>query len=362
MSNSSHPRSLVGRGAALQTDNPHLATQLVDDWEQIAADEEYLAERGRPRTQYFDDLSQSIVAANDSPDIPFRHSVNPYRGCAHGCSYCYARPTHEYLGLSAGLDFETRVMVKRDAPRLLREFLAQPKWMAETIVFSGVTDCYQPIERQLRITRGCLEVAAQCRQPVGVITKNALVTRDVDLLSTLAQHQAASAAVSVTTLDQALCRVMEPRTSSPAARLRAIRELTTAGVPTIVMVAPIIPGLNDSEIPAILAAAKEAGARAARYQILRLPTTVQPIFLEWLGRCRPNQAAKVEAAIRATRDGRISSAKFGERHRGTGLVADQIALVFRVFAKKLGLDGQAPPLNRTAFRPPCAKNGQMTLF
>jgi DNA repair photolyase len=356
-----HPE-IRGRGAGLQPDNPYLKLQLADDWEHVEGDDDYLAERARPRTEYFDDLSQTIVASNDSPDIPFRWSVNPYRGCAHGCSYCYARPTHEYLGLSAGLDFETRVMVKRDAPRLLREFLARPGWPAETIAFSGVTDCYQPIERELRITRGCLEVLAACRQPVGVITKNALVTRDLDLLLELASHGAARAALSVTTLDQSLSRVLEPRTSSPAARLRAIGELSAAGVPTIVMVAPIVPGLNDSEIPAILAAARDAGAVGAAFQVLRLPTTVRPIFLDWLARCRPNQAAKVEAAIRSVRGGRLSSAKFGERQTGAGLYAEQIAQTFRVFAKKLGLDQTLPPLSGEAFRSPSDLAGQRLLF
>src|SRR5688572_9747871 len=213
----SRPRPATrGRGAAVQPDNPYLHTHLVDDLEQVADDAEYLESLERPPTEYLADDSQSIVATNDSPDVGFNYSVNPYRGCAHGCSYCFARPSHEYLGLSAGLDFETKILVKRRAPELLREFLSKPSWSAETIVFSGVTDCYQPIERELRLTRGCLEVAAECRQPIGVITKNALVTRDIDLLQTLAEHRAASVAVSITTLDQSLARVMEPRTSAPA--------------------------------------------------------------------------------------------------------------------------------------------------
>ncbi len=350
-----------GRGAAVQPDNPYLAAQRVDDLEHVADDEEYLASLERPPTEYLDDASQSIVATNDSPDIGFRYSVNPYRGCAHGCSYCYARPGHEYLGFSAGIDFETKVLVKRRAPALFREFLAKPKWSPEVIVFSGVTDCYQPIERELRLTRGCLEVAAECRQPVAIITKNALVTRDLDLLCELAVHRAVHVSVSVTSLDQSLARVMEPRTSSPAARLRAIAELSAAGVATTVMTAPIIPGLNDHEIPAILAAAREAGAHSAAYVLLRLPTTVRDVFLDWLHRHRPNHAAKVESFIRATRDGQLNSSNWGERHRGRGLIAEQIAQTFKVFAKKHGLDHRHESLNAADFRPPLI-NGQQMLF
>jgi DNA repair photolyase len=351
-----------GRGAAVQPDNPYLAAQLEIDLEHVAEDEEYLASLERPPTAYFDDASQTIVAENDSPDVGFRYSVNPYRGCAHGCSYCYARPGHEYLGLSAGIDFETKIMVKRRAPELLREFLARPRWKPETIVFSGVTDCYQPIERQLRLTRGCLEVAAECRQPVGIITKNALVTRDVDLLRELANYRAVRVAVSVTTLDQELARVMEPRTSSPAARLRAIAELSSAGVDAEVMVAPIIPGLNDHEVPAILAAARDAGARGAGYVLLRLPTTVREVFLDWLRRQRPNHAAKVENFIRSTRSGNLYSSMWGERQRGRGPMAEQIEQTFKVFAKKHGLDGRLPELNAADFRPPRPTSGQLNLF
>jgi DNA repair photolyase len=346
----------------VQPDNPYLATQLEVDLEQVAEDDEYLASLQRPPTVYFADASQTIVAENDSPDVGFRYSVNPYRGCAHGCSYCYARPGHEYLGLSAGIDFETKIMVKRRAPELLRQFLARPRWKPETIVFSGVTDCYQPVERQLRLTRGCLEVAAECRQPVGIITKNALVTRDLDLLMELAAYGAVSVAVSVTSLDQELTRVMEPRTSSPAARLRAIGELAAAGVPVTASVAPIIPGLNDHEIPAILQAARDAGARGAGYVLLKLPTTVREVFLDWLRRQRPNHAAKVESLVRSTRGGKLNSSKWGERQRGRGEIADQIAQTFKVFAKRYGFDGMMPPLNAANFRPPRPTSGQLSLF
>ena len=285
-------QSLKGRGAHVQPANPYLALRAVDDFEHVAFDEDFLSEVDRPPTEYLPDDSQSIVAENDSPDVGFRWSVNPYRGCAHGCSYCYARPYHEFLGFSAGLDFETKVLVKHRAPELLRDWLARPLWRPETIAFSGVTDCYQPAEREFKLTRGCLEVAVECRQPIGIVTKNALVTRDLDLLRELAAHHAVRVCVSITTLDAKLARAMEPRTSSPAARLRTIRELADAGIPTQLMLAPVIPGLNDSEIPAILKAARDAGADAAGYVLLKLPTSVREVFLDWLERTYPDRAAR----------------------------------------------------------------------
>lgn len=356
------PTIRPGRGAGVQPDNPYLTTQRTADLEQVADDQEYLESLERPKTVYLDDDSQSIVATNDSPDIGFNYSVNPYRGCAHGCSYCYARPGHEYLGLSAGLDFETKIMVKRRAPELFRQFLARPQWRPETIMFSGVTDCFQPIERELRLTRGCLEVAAECRQPVAIITKNALVARDVDVLQQLAVHRAVRVALSITTLDRDLARAMEPRTSTPEARLRAIAELAAASVPAMVMIGPVIPGLNDSEIPAILKAARGAGASHANYVLLRLPSTVRDVFLDWLHRQRPNHAAKVESFIRSTRGGKLYNAKWGERQRGQGAMAEQIAQTFRVFAKRYNLDGESQPLNAEAFQPPKPATGQLSLF
>jgi DNA repair photolyase len=266
------------------------------------------------------------------------------------------------LGFSAGLDFETKVLVKHRAPELLRAWLARPSWQPETIAFSGVTDCYQPAERQFQITRGCLAVAAECRQPIGIITKNALVTRDIDLLSDLAGHGAVRVCLSITSLDAKLARVMEPRTSSPEARLRAMKELSTAGVPTYLMLAPVIPGINDSEIPAILAAAREAGAKGAGFTLLRLPTTVKDVFLDWLRRSYPDRFGRVESLLRSTRDGRLTDSTFGRRHRGTGNVAEIIADTFRVWTKKLGLDGDSPPLNCEAFRPPQINSGQRRLF
>ncbi len=355
-------RSIKGRGAAIQPANPYLPVHVEEDLEQVEKDEEYLARLGRPPTEYLPDHSQTIVAENDSPDIGFRYSVNPYRGCSHGCSYCYARPGHEYLGMSAGLDFETKVMVKFDAAKLLRDFLAKPSWRPQMISFSGVTDCYQPAERQFRITRACVELAVECRQPIGIITKNALVARDIDLLSRLAEHRAVCVYLSVTTLDAKLARIMEPRTSSPEARLRTLRELSQAGIPTGVSLAPIIPGLNDSEIPAILAAAREAGAEGAGYVMLKLSSTVKPVFLDWLQRNYPDKSARVQSLIRAVRSGKLNDATFGSRQVGTGNFADLIGATFRLWYTKLGFNDDRPPLNTEAFQPPLPSSGQLRLF
>lgn len=354
--------AIKGRGAGVQPANPYAKIRSESDLEHVADDDEYLAQLCRPPTEYLPDNSQSIVAENNSPDVGFRYSVNPYRGCAHGCSYCYARPTHEYFGLSAGLDFETKVFVKFRAAELLRDFLAQPRWQPETIAFSGVTDCYQPAEREFRITRDCVAVAAECRQPIGIITKNALVVRDIDLFQELAAHGAIRVAVSITTLDTQLARTMEPRTSTPAARLRAIGELAAAGIPASVMIGPVIPGLNDNEIPAILAAAREAGASSAYYVLLKLPTTVREVFLDWLQRSYPDRMSRVESLIRSTRAGRLNDSQFGRRQRGSGHVADLIADTFQLWRARLGFPADHPPLNRDAFRLPQPVAGQLRLF
>src|SRR6185436_4215658 len=249
--------TVKGRGASINPANRfeeiHLERDI--DWNP--------EEDPAPRTQFFRDQSATIINYNDSPDIGFDASINPYRGCEHGCIYCYARPTHEYLGFSAGLDFESRIMVKERAPELLRRELSSPKWKPQVIALSGVTDCYQPIERKLKLTRGCLEVLAEFRNPVGIVTKNHLVTRDLDLLQELARHNAAAVCISLTSLDTELRRVMEPRTSPPAARLAAIRALSQAGIPVGALIAPVIPGLTDHEVPALVEAAAKAGARSA---------------------------------------------------------------------------------------------------
>ena len=355
-------RSPTGRGSHINPANRFEAVHVEDDWEQVEGDAEFLADASRPAIEYLPDASQTIVAENDSPDVPFRYSVNPYRGCAHGCAYCYARPGHEYLGLNAGLDFETKILVKHGAPALLRAFLARPAWKPEQITFSGVTDCYQPAERGFRLTRGCLEVAWEARQPISIITKNALVVRDLDILRPMAAARLAHVNISVTTLDAELGRTMEPRTSTPAARLRAIRVLRDAGVPVRVMVAPVIPGLTDSEMPSILAAAAEAGAQGAGFVVLRLPLTVRPVFLEWLERTHPDSRERIENAIRSVRGGALNAAEFGTRMSGTGLRAQQIESIFRTFAKKHGLNGKLPAYDFEQFRAPPSASGQMRLF
>lgn len=352
----------VGRGAATQPKNRFERLQAEADFEQLDADDDLLAGERRLATEYLPDQSKSIVASNSSPDVGFNYSVNPYRGCSHGCSYCYARPSHEYLGMSAGLDFETKVLVKHDAARLFREFLARPGWHCEPIVFSGVTDCYQPAEREFKLTRQCLEVALECRQPIGIITKNALIVRDLDLLRAMAELNIVRVNISVTTLDQALVRELEPRTSTPAARLRAIQTLSEAGIPCNVMVAPIVPGLNDSEIPAILKAATDAGASSAGYVLLRLPFAVKPLFLDWLERHRPLAKPKVEQLLRTMRGGELYQTGWGERQRGTGPLAEQIQTLFRTFRAKYGLDRKHPEMNCADFRPPTLPGSQMRLF
>lgn len=349
-------------GSHLDPPNRFVATQTVTDFEHWEWDPDDIAARDHRPVEYLADSSQSIISENKSPDIGFRYSINPYRGCQHGCSYCYARNTHEYLGFNAGWDFETKIVVKHDAAALFRAYLSKPNWQPDVVVFSGVTDCYQPAERQFRITRQCLEVALECRVPIGIITKNALVCRDIDILSEMAALRLAHVNVSVTSLDPELARVMEPRTSIPSARLRAIEMLTEAGIPTRVMTAPIIPGLNDAEIPAILAAAKNAGAQAASYVLLRLPITVEPVFREWLTRTQPLKAEKVETLIRQTRDGKMYRSGWGERQRGTGPIAEQVRQMFSIFAKKHGLDGGIPPYDFTQFRPPKPTSGQLELF
>ena len=351
-----------GRGTPLQPSNRFLPLHVEDDFEQLAEEDELFDRLQRPHTTYFPDDSLSIVATNSSPDIPFRYSVNPYRGCAHGCSYCYARPSHEFFGLSAGLDFETNVFVKLHAPELFREWLSRDGWQCESIAFSGVTDCYQPAEREFRLTRGCLEVAAECGQPLGIVTKNALVTRDLDLLAAMASRASVRVAMSITTLDARLARIMEPRTSSPDARLRTVRELTDAGVPAVVMVAPVIPGLNDAELPGILEAAAAAGAQSAGYTLLRLPGSVRPIFLDWLARHLPDRRSRVESFIRQTREGQLSNARFGERMRGSGFWAEQIRQTFAMFRRRYGLDKSLEPLSTDHFRRPLPRSGQMRLF
>lgn len=308
-------------------------------------------------TQYLVDSSKSIISYNDSPDVGFEASINPYRGCSHGCVYCYARPTHEYLGFSAGLDFESKIMVKEDAAQLLREELSSPRWKPQVIAVSGATDAYQPVEREKQITRGCLRVLAEFRNPVVVVTKNHLVTRDIDLLAELAKVRAAAVFVSVTSLDEALARVMEPRASAPRLRLRAIRELAQAGIPVGTLVAPVVPALTDHEIPSIVEAVTREGAQFAGYVMLRLPYAVSPIFEEWLSRNFPDRKDKVLHRIREIREGRLNDPRFGSRMVGAGVFAEQVSRMFEVACRKARLPGRSPELSTASFRRP-----QLELF
>jgi DNA repair photolyase len=310
-----------------------------------------------PRTVLIPDPSRSIVARNESPDVGFEASINPYRGCTHSCSYCYARPTHEYLGYSAGLDFETKILVKREAPALLRKALSSPRWKPTVLALSGVTDAYQPAERKLGLTRRCLEVLAEFRNPVAVITKGFTVTRDADLLAALAEHGAASVAISVTTLDPALQRVMEPRAAPPKLRLAAIERLAEAGVPVGVMLAPIVPGITEHEIPSILEAAAAAGAGFAGRVVLRLPHGVKELFEAWLERHFPERREKVLNRVRSLHRGRLYDSAFGHRQRGAGFFADQIEGLFEASRRRSGLAARGPELSTAAFRRPGAQIG-----
>lgn len=357
----------VGRGAQGNVTSRYVKNQTVADLENYGYLDEEL-DAGTLQTEYLSDASRSIVASNDSPDIGFTYSANPYRGCEHGCIYCYARPTHEYLNLSAGLDFETKIFVKHEAARLLREKLLSRSWKGDTIFFSGVTDCYQPVERRLRLTRACMEVLLEYRNPVAVITKNALIRRDVDLYARMAEYHGVLVYLSITSLKPDLQKKLEPRTSLPELRLRAIEELARAGVPVGVNIAPVIPGLTDEEIPAILKAAAEAGASAAGFTPVRLPLSVAPLFEEWLGAHFPDRKDKILNAVRSIRDGKLNDASFGSRMRGEGARADAMADLFNLFARKYGFKDKRVTLATDSFRRPDAdelrdaRTGQLRLF
>lgn len=341
---STHP--LPGRGAASNPPNRFIPLNY-EPWEEFDPNED-----PAPTTQFFHDESRSLLAENDSPDLPFTYSFNPYRGCEHGCIYCYARPTHEYLSFSPGIDFETKIMVKRRAAELLRQTFLSKKWQPQGIAFGSVTDCYQPAERRFQITRRCLEVCVEFRNPVGVVTKSAMVSRDADLLADLARDQAAGVYLSITTLDAELARRMEPRAATPTARLRALRELTDAGVPVGVMFAPVIPGLNDHELNDVLTAAKQAGARAAYYTVVRLPFAIKDLFSEWLLLHYPERADKVLGRIRDVRGGKLNDPRFGVRMRGEGEWADVFSQHFRLARDRAGISCDMPPLSAAAFRRP----------
>ncbi|MBI1338275.1 MAG: PA0069 family radical SAM protein [Phycisphaera sp.] len=357
-------RAVRGRSTQTNPGNRYESVRLHvlgEYWDHRAAEGE---QPQQTPTVVYTDKTKSILNRLDpdaSPDIPFEWSLNPYRGCEHGCVYCYARPDHERLGLSCGLDFETKIVAKTEAPVLLRKELAGPKWQPMTIAMAGVTDVYQPIERELRITRGCLEVMAECRQPVAIVTKSRLVLRDLDLLTELARYRAVRVAVSLTTLDHDLSMKMEPRAASPKHRLETIRRLSEAGVPVVLMTAPIIPGLNDRELPALLRAGSDAGAKTAGYVFLRLPWQLKALFEDWLSREFPDRAGHVLSLLRQSHEGKLYDATPGVRQRGTGPIAEQVRDVFKLFTRKHHLDEKLPPMSGEHFRRP-SLNGQMGLF
>ncbi|MEX1117071.1 MAG: PA0069 family radical SAM protein [Akkermansiaceae bacterium] len=344
-----------GRGANENPRNRFEAMHVETD------EDSWIDEDARPqRTVFLNDDSQTILSPGEAEDLSFDYGLNPYRGCEHGCAYCYARTYHEYLGFSAGLDFESKIVVKPRAPELLEEALAKVSYKPGKISLSGVTDCYQPIERKLEITRRCLEVLARFRNPVVVITKNALIERDIDHLAELARYQAVAVYLSVTTLDAGLARILEPRASSPRARLKTIQSLSDAGILAGVSAAPMIPGLNDSELPAILEAAADHGAKFAAYSIVRLPGTVADVFENWLERHKPQAKEKILGRIRAAHEGKLNGMTPGVRMRGSGAAAEQTRKLFQTCARKRGLQISPPSLNLSDFRR--LSPGQQELF
>jgi DNA repair photolyase len=344
-----------GRGAAGNPTNrfEHLSVEAYD--EDLLPDDV----THRVETVYLDAASKSILTKNDSPDVSFRYSVNPYYGCTHGCAYCYARPYHEYWGMSAGLDFESKILVKRNAAQLLREALNRKSYEPDVIAMSGVTDCYQPGEREFKLTRQCLQVLAEYKNPVGMITKNRLVTRDIDVLQELAGWGGACVIVSVTTLDADLCGKLEPGATRPSGRLEAISALAAAGIPVGVNAAPMIPGLTDQEMPAILQAAADAGAQFASYTVVRLPGAVGGIFDEWMERNYPDSRQKVMNRIRDVHGGKVADSRFGTRMKGDGEYATQLKGLFAAAKRKAKL-GEFPALVKDQFRRP--ERGQLDLF
>lgn len=352
------PQLERGRGARSNPDNRFdaLSKSYVDDgWDT-------LGELPRLKTEIFTETPKTIITRNQSPDISFDRSINPYRGCEHGCTYCYARPAHAYMGLSPGLDFESKLFIKPQAAELLRTELSAENYQPRTIALGANTDPYQPIEKQYRITRQLIEVLSEFKHPFGIVTKNAMVTRDIDVLAPLAAQRLVKVAISITTLDGKLARAMEPRASTTAKRLAAIEALSAAGIPTVVMIGPVIPGLNEHEIENILKAARNAGAREAGYTMLRLPHEVKGIFKDWLLKAYPDRYSKVMSHVRDVRGGKETSAQFGERMTGTGPTAWLIGRRFQLACQTLGLNVSRTTLRTDLFQRPPKTGEQLALI
>jgi DNA repair photolyase len=351
-----------GRGAVSNPDGrfePQNRVRIDDGWDTNTAEVE---EPPPIQTTVSIDATRTIIARNQSPDIPFSQSINPYRGCEHGCIYCYARPTHAYFGLSTGLDFETKLFAKPDAAKLLDAELRKPGYKVSAIALGSNTDPYQPIEREMKITRSVLEILARFEHPFSIVTKSALVVRDLDILVPMAEKRLAKVFISVTTLDRDLARKLEPRAATPPRRLQAIKTLADAGVHVGVMTAPIIPGLTDWEIERLLEAAREAGAAGAGYTIMRLPYEIKDLFAQWLEAHAPGKAKHVLSLVRQVRDGKLNDPEFGSRMRGTGHYAELIARRFRLACVKLGFNRNDWSLDLTRFRPPPAPGDQLRLL
>lgn len=346
--------AIRGRGTAANPANRFARLE-------VQPDPEYTEGGISPKTCFYSDDASDVIAVNDSPDVPFEASLNPYRGCEHGCVYCYARPFHEYLDMSPGLDFETKIMVKKDAAQKLRRQLQLPSWKPRTLSVSGVTDPYQPVERRLGVTRRCLEVLAEFRNPFTIVTKNYMVTRDIDILEELARHQAVRVMISLTSLNPDLTSVMEPRTSRPDRRLKAIHELSRAGIPVGVLFAPVIPALTDEELPVMVSAAAKAGATFGNYVLLRLPGAVVPLFEQWLEQHYPYRKQKILSRLASLRGGKLYDTRFGYRMKGQGAYADHIRQTFQISCRRYGLAEEGPALSISAFRR-IPSQGELDLF
>ena len=357
--NVANQKIIKGRGSASRPDPRYLETSreaFDDGWANSDESAPQL------KTRVTDERIASIINRNQSPDLPFNLSINPYRGCEHGCAYCYARPAHAYVDLSPGLDFESRLFAKPDAPEILRRELSRRDYRCEPISIGANTDCYQPLERKRGITRGIIEVLAECRHPLTIVTKSALIERDLDLLAPMAERNLVQVFVSVTTLDRELARRMEPRAAAPQRRLETQRRLAAAGIPTGVMVAPVIPALNDHELESILTAAAESGCRFAGYIVLRLPREVRPLFKDWLASHYPLRAEHVLSRVRQIRGGEESDSQFGRRMKGEGVFAELLKRRFENKARELGIERSRHELNCADFRKPGRNRDQLELF